>query len=181
MGMKDIERSSRLTDHQKHLIEENLEFAKKVAFKSSVAKSLNKDDVIDLATEALVKAATRYNPDREVKFTSFAYRVIQNHLIDAFKRDFKDVLVPDFEDQQLINRSGDYEVVDFEQKHRLYEFLIKNQHDREINLLIHRYFNNEDKATTQSELTEFYNLSQAQLSYLERKAKERLQQQLSHF
>ena len=180
--MKELERTSQqLTETQKQLIVDNLEFAKKVAFKSSVAKSLNYDDVIDLATEGLIKAATRYQPDREVKFTSFAYRVIQNHLIDVFKRDFKDVLVSDFEDEELLQPSHCNEAAGYEQKQRLYKFLIENQHDREINLLIHRYFNNEDKATTQSELTEFYNLSQAQLSYLEKKGKERLQQQLLHF
>ena len=180
--MKELERSSQqLTETQKQLIVDHLEFAKKVAFKSSVAKSLNYDDVIDLATEGLIKAATKYEAGREVKFTSFAYRVIQNHLIDNFKKDYKDLLVSDFEDETSQQNLISNEMADHEQKQRLYEFLIENHHDREINLLIHRYFNNEDKATTQSELTEFYNLSQAQLSYLEKKAKERVQQQLSKF
>lgn len=177
--MKDLERSSRLTDHQKQLIEDHLEFAIKVAMKSSVAKSLNKDDVIDLAVEGLIKAATRYNPDREVKFTSFAYRVIHNLLIDKLKQGCnKELLVGSFEEEAFIRPLRSYdEIEQHEQKQRLYDFLIQNQHDREINLLIHRYFNTEDKVITQAELTDFYQLSQSQLSHLEKKGKDRIRQQ----
>ena len=179
MGMKDIERSSRLTDQQKHLIEENLEFAIKVAMKSSMAKSLNKDDVVDLAMEGLVKAATRYQSDRGVKFMTFAYCVIHNLLIDKLKQGgSKELLVDNFEDETFIRPFHDQTELDqHEQKQRLYEFLIQHQHDREINLLIHRYFNMEDKVITQSELTDFFQLSQSQLSHLERKGKERIRQQ----
>ena len=177
--MKDLERSSRLTDQQKHLIEENLEFAIKVAMKSSMAKSLNKDDVVDLAMEGLVKAATRYQSDRGVKFMTFAYCVIHNLLIDKLKQGgSKELLVDNFEDEAFIRPFHDQTELDqHEQKQRLYEFLIQHQHDREINLLIHRYFNMEDKVITQSELTDFFQLSQSQLSHLERKGKERIRQQ----
>ena len=179
MGMKDLERSSRLTDQQKHLIEENLEFAIKVAMKSSMAKSLNKDDVVDLAMEGLVKAATRYQSDRGVKFMTFAYCAIHNLLIDKLKQGgSKELLVDNFEDEAFIRPFHDQTELDqHEQKQRLYEFLIQHQHDREINLLIHRYFNMEDKVITQSELTDFFQLSQSQLSHLERKGKERIRQQ----
>ena len=48
-------------------------------------------------------------------------------------------------------------------------------------MLIHRYFADEDKPTTQADLTAFYNLSQSQLSHLERKAKERIRKELGIF
>lgn len=182
--MKELERSSQLTDDQKKLIEENLEFAHKVALKSDFARSLNSDDVIDIATEALVKAAMHFDQKKGVKFTSFAYRVIMNFLADKVKKDhnYKDILVAEFKEEYLQALQQDYtDVCYHEQKQRLYDFLIKHQHDREINLLIHRHFNNEDKVITQFELSEFFDLSQSQLSHLEKIAKERIQQELVHF
>lgn len=174
-------RSSQLTPYQQQLIVDHFEYAQKVAFKSSLAKSMPHDDLIDLAIEGLVKAATCFQPEREVKFTSFAYRVIHNHLIDKWKKDYKELPVSDFDEGLVVQNTVDNELRQHDQRQRLHDFLIQNQHDREINLLIHRYFNCEDKPTTQSDLTSFYNLSQAQISYLEKKGRERIQQQLHHF
>lgn len=177
---QEHERSGRLTDEQKQLIEDHMDFAKKVAFKSNASKSLDYDDVIDLALEALVKAAIRFDPTRENKFTTYAYRVIQNHLVDAVKKYNKEILVDSLHETEPIQ--SDLESSDMKMnQQRLYEYLIKYQHDREINLLIHRYFADEDKITTQADLTTFYNLSQAQLSHLERKAKDRIRKELVHF
>lgn len=176
---QEHERSSRLTDEQKQLIEENIDFAKKVAFKTNASKSLNYDDVIDLTLEALVKAATCYDTSRQSKFTTYAYRVIQNHLVDAVKRLNREILVDSFEEE-----AGHPEVkvgINELKKQQVYDYLIKHQHEREINLLIHRYFADEDKPTTQADLTAFYNLSQSQLSHLERKGKERIKKELGIF
>lgn len=178
MEMKEFERSSRLTDDQKKLLEENFEFAKKVAFKSSIANSMNKDDVVDIAIEALIKAVKSFDENRNVKFTSFAYRVIQNHLIDVFKKNYKKEVLTDNVGEEAVATDDLTQLFEIdEKKQKLYEFLIKHQHDREINLLIHRYFNDDDKITTQSELAKFYQLSQPQLSHLERRGKERLRKE----
>lgn len=177
---QEHERSSRLTDEQKQLIEENIEFAKKVGFKSNAAKTLNHDDVVDLAIEALIKAAACYDTSRQSKFTTYAYRVIQNHLVDAVKRLNREILIESFDEEEAGHQEANSGVNEFK-KYQLYDYLIQHQHEREINLLIHRYFADEDKPTTQADLTAFYNLSQSQLSHLERKAKERIRKELGIF
>ena len=174
-----MERTSRLSDRQNELIVEHFDFAKRAAFKCSVAKSLNASDVIDLAIEGLIKAAMRYDESKEVKFTSFAYRVIHNHLIDVFKRDFKEYVTDEIELEQPPSDQDSFELMMHENRERLHTWLIEHQHDREIKLLIHRYYADSNRLTTQSELTSFFELSQAQLSYLEKKAKDRLKQALA--
>tara|TARA_Y100000034_G_scaffold128658_1_gene183704 strand:+ start:4642 stop:5367 length:726 start_codon:yes stop_codon:yes gene_type:complete len=66
-----------LTDEQRKLVEDNVGFAYKVASNYRVTDSMLREDLLQEAVFALMIAATDFDPDRGVKFISFAVHRIQ--------------------------------------------------------------------------------------------------------
>lgn len=180
--MKDIERSSlQLTPQQNQLIEDHYEFVIADALSMNVSKWLHPHDVVDIAQEALIAAAIKFDPTRSTKFTTYAHRVVYHKLVDYSRREEKEFskLKELLEDEEVPQQLDDL-MRHFErsyQKDKLYDYLVHHQEDRGIKLLIHRYFFG-DKVVKQSDLSKQFNLSQSHLSFLENEAKKKIKNDL---
>ena len=74
-----------MTEIQKKLAEENIRLAYYIANKSSVP--LDAEEKISLALLGLTKAAASYDPDKGIKFTTFATVVMTNELLMGLRRE----------------------------------------------------------------------------------------------
>lgn len=78
---------------QNKLVEANLRFAVKTAYKY-VGQGLDIEDLVVIASEALMYAATKYNPDKGTKFISYAVWWIKDYLSKAICEEGQDVRLP---------------------------------------------------------------------------------------
>lgn len=83
----------KMTKEQEKLVNENIKLAGFVArkflhyFNNSTAYSY--DDVFQIASIGLCKAAETYESDRDCSFSSYAYTVMRNEIADAAKHEYR--------------------------------------------------------------------------------------------
>jgi RNA polymerase sigma factor FliA len=73
----------------KNLIEENLEFARRMVLKAMTNFAIPRDyydEILAAAHLGLVEAARNFKPELKVKFTSFAYLRIKGSIIDQMRQ-----------------------------------------------------------------------------------------------
>lgn len=95
------------------LIEENLEFVRRMAFKSlkyvpdEKRGMVSYDDIFSAGCVGLINAAKKYKKDRAVKFTTYAYRWVKGEMIrELIFYIGKDALLVDDEELNRIASKG---------------------------------------------------------------------------
>lgn len=64
----------------------NLKLVYKIAYKYTSNKTHNYDDLFSIGLVGLVKAVDRFNCEKSVEFSTFAYRCIENEILMSFRK-----------------------------------------------------------------------------------------------
>ena len=82
-------KQNRLTEHQQQIVEENMGLVGKVITERVLAPDklglFTRGDLFQIGCEGLCKAAASFKDNGKGQFSTFAYRVIHNHIIDAMR------------------------------------------------------------------------------------------------
>lgn len=84
--MQEIVRNERMnTDTKTELIEKNMKLVFFIAQKYFYA-GIEKEDVVSVGSLGLVKAANSFNPNKDVKFGTYAAKCIENEILMSVRR-----------------------------------------------------------------------------------------------
>ena len=175
------------------LIERNLRLVAHVV-KKYQGTDVELDDLISIGTIGLIKAVSTYNLEKGSRLGTYAARCIENELLMYFrskKKTAKDVSLyepigTDKEGNQIklvdIVESGEPElwerVVEKKNIQRLYEILPEVLDEREEWIIRYRYGLYNTKPLTQREIAKYLGISRSYVSRIEKKALEKLRQEL---
>ncbi len=77
----------------------------KIAWSFARSTRMDFDDLFQEGCIALLEAEEKFDPDRGVRFSTFAYWAIKNHILNYINREKKKTLLP-LDDEQLPADSG---------------------------------------------------------------------------
>jgi RNA polymerase sigma factor (sigma-70 family) len=172
-----------LTDQQNDLINEHFELAKKLTFHwAKKGKVLSYDDVYDVCISSLVKAAKKYKPNDECKFTTFYYLITQRNIYRAlrdkgYKKREGDLNKISIE-SKVKNSSGELTVIDSFFTEDEYNFIDQSiiesvwcyLNEREEYCIYNQFY----KRRKQSDIAEDLGISQVQVSRIVKKGLDKM-------
>ena len=89
-----------LTKDKEHLVTENIELVNIFVRKWGVKpNSIHYDDYVSAASLGLVKAAISFEPSKKVKFSTYAYKCIQNEMLSYYRKSKKHFRVCSLDEQ----------------------------------------------------------------------------------
>jgi len=181
---------------KKELIERNLRLVVYIAQRFA-STGLNVDDLTGIGTIGLIKAASSFDGEKNIKFATFASRCIENEILMHLRKVNKaksevsldDPLSMDKDGNELvladvIGSDGDTLYKQVEQKMECSNLntLIDNLNKRERIIMKLRYgLNKAGKELTQKEVATALNISQSYISRIEKKVLTKLKNQISSY
>lgn len=176
------------TQSRNKLIEHNLRLVAHIV-KRFEDKDISPDDLISIGTIGLIKGIDSYNPNKNIKITTYVAKCVENEILMHFRSNKKhscDVSLNDFigvdkegNEISLIDviPSNDEELADLIFKNISIELLhnyLNKLNEREKTIIIKRYglFDNEEH--TQKEIAQKLNISRSYVSRIEKRALSKL-------
>ena len=170
------------------LVEHNLRLVAHI-IKKYYQTGANQDDLVSIGTIGLIKAVNTFNPDKNIKLSSYASRCIENEILMYFrnnKKSAQDVSLNDTIDTDKdgnpltlmdIMASDDNIAEDIDTKihiEKLSKFIDETLTKREKQVIIYRYGLYGTDILTQRELAKKLGISRSYISRIEKKALQKL-------
>ena len=166
------------------LVEHNLRLVAHIIKKYYHCVS-DQDDLVSIGTIGLIKAVNTYNPDKNIKLSSYASRCIENEILMHFRNSKKssqdlslnEAIDSDKDGNPLtlmdIMSTEDCILDDIDTKinlEKLYGYMNEVLDNREIEILTFRFGLNNYSPLTQREIASKLNISRSYVSRIEKKA-----------
>ena len=173
---------------KKKLVEHNLRLVAHI-IKKYYANINDQDDLVSIGTVGLIKAVNTYNPDKNIKLSSYASRCIENEILMHFrsvKKRAQDISLNEAIDSDKggnpltlmdIMSCEDNIIDNLDTKIKstqVRDFINSELSSRERKIIILRYGLNNTKPLTQREVAEMLKISRSYVSRIETKALNKL-------
>lgn len=173
----DKEAKSKLVEHNLRLV---AHIIKKYYHNDS-----EQDDLVSIGTIGLIKAINTYNPDKNIKLSSYASRCIENEILMHFRNTKKCALDVSLNESIDTDKDGnpltlmdimsvdDNIADDIDTKinlDNLYKYMDEVLTNREKEILTMRFGLNDTKPLTQREIASKLKISRSYVSRIEKKA-----------
>ncbi len=173
----DKEAKSKLVEHNLRLV---AHIIKKYYHNDS-----EQDDLVSIGTIGLIKAINTYNPDKNIKLSSYASRCIENEILMHFRNTKKSALDVSLNESIDTDKDGnpltlmdimsvdDNIADDIDTKinlDNLYKYMDEVLTNREKEILTMRFGLNDTKPLTQREIASKLKISRSYVSRIEKKA-----------
>lgn len=170
------------------LVEHNLRLVAHI-IKKYYANTNDHDDLVSIGTVGLIKAINTFNPNKNIKLSSYASRCIENEILMYFrsvKKRSQDISLNEAIDSDKdgnpltlmdIMSCEDNIIDELDTKIKSIQvksFINKELTERERTIIILRYGLNDDKPLTQREVAKMLNISRSYVSRIETKALKKL-------
>lgn len=170
------------------LVEHNLRLVAHI-IKKYYANTNDQDDLVSIGTVGLIKAINTFNPNKNIKLSSYASRCIENEILMYFrsvKKRSQDISLNEAIDSDKdgnpltlmdIMSCEDNIIDELDTKIKSIQvksFINKELTERERTIIILRYGLNDDKPLTQREVAKMLNISRSYVSRIETKALKKL-------
>lgn len=170
------------------LVEHNLRLVAHI-IKKYYANNNDQDDLVSIGTVGLIKAINTFNPNKNIKLSSYASRCIENEILMYFRSvkkrsqdiSLNEAIDSDKEGNPLtlmdIMSCEDNIIDELDTKiksRQVKSFINKELTNRERTIIILRYGLNDDKPLTQREVAKMLNISRSYVSRIETKALKKL-------
>lgn len=166
------------------LVEHNLRLVAHI-IKKYYHTSSDQDDLVSIGTIGLIKAINTYNPEKNIKLSSYASRCIENEILMHFRNTKKntqnislnEAIDKDKDGNPLtlmdIMSVDDNIIEEIDTKinlEKLYSYMKEVLSEREIQILTLRFGLKGHKPLTQREISKMLNISRSYVSRIEKKA-----------
>lgn len=173
----DVEARNKLVEHNLRLVAHII--------KKYYAKESDHDDLVSIGTIGLIKAINTYNPDKNIKLSSYASRCIENEILMYFRNSKKSSQDMSLSDSIDTDKDGNPLMLidvlavedDFTEEledkiniSKLNRYIKEILDEREQTIIILRYGLNGNKPLTQREVAQKLNISRSYISRIEKKA-----------
>ncbi len=167
------------------LIEHNLRLVAHIVKKYYSSNQAAHDDLISIGTIGLIKAINSYDPDKNIKLSSYASRCIENEILMHFrnsKKSSQDISLNEAIDtdkdgnpltlMDVLAVDENYaDELDIKIKsQKLSEYINSELDERERKIIILRYGLNGKEPLTQREVAKLLGISRSYISRIEKKA-----------
>ena len=181
-----------IEDNKELLITHNLRLVVYIA-KKFESKTTTTEDLVSIGTIGLMKAVKTFNPDKNIKFATYASRCIENEILMHLRKvnnmkvemSFDEPLSVDWDGNELTLRDvlgtepdDVFEPIEYTDEKRLLLKIVNDLPEKEKNLMIMRFGLNGNKAMTQKQLANSLGISQSYISRLEKKILEKIRNEL---
>ena len=181
-----------IEDNKELLITHNLRLVVYIA-KKFESKTTTTEDLVSIGTIGLMKAVKTFNPDKNIKFATYASRCIENEILMHLRKvnnmkvemSFDEPLSVDWDGNELTLRDvlgtepdDVFEPIEYTDEKRLLLKIVNDLPEKEKNLMIMRFGLNGNKAMTQKQLANSLGISQSYISRLEKKILEKIRTEL---
>lgn len=173
----DVEARNKLVEHNLRLVAHII--------KKYYAKESDHDDLVSIGTIGLIKAINTYNPDKNIKLSSYASRCIENEILMYFRNSKKSSQEMSLSDSIDTDKDGNPLMLidvlavedDFTEEledkiniSKLNRYIKEILDEREQTIIILRYGLNGNEPLTQREVAQKLNISRSYISRIEKKA-----------
>lgn len=174
------------------LIHHNLRLVAHVT-KKYYANRQDPDDLISIGTIGLIKAVDSFNPEKKVRFATYAAKCIENELLMNFRSARKEKGTLYISDPIETDREGNSLTLNdivaddilieeafenAEEKENLRTLVNRTLSGRERQIILLRYGFSGGEALTQQQVANILNISRSYISRLEKKAVEALREEI---
>lgn len=181
-----------IEDNKELLITHNLRLVVYIA-KKFESKTTTTEDLVSIGTIGLMKAVKTFNPDKNIKFATYASRCIENEILMHLRKvnnmkvemSFDEPLSVDWDGNELTLRDvlgtepdDIFEPIEYTDEKRLLLKIVNDLPEKEKNLMIMRFGLNGNTAMTQKQLANSLGISQSYISRLEKKILEKIRTEL---
>lgn len=181
-----------IEDNKELLITHNLRLVVYIA-KKFESKTTTTEDLVSIGTIGLMKAVKTFNPDKNIKFATYASRCIENEILMHLRKvnnmkvemSFDEPLSVDWDGNELTLRDvlgtepdDVFEPIEYSDEKRLLLKIVNELPEKEKNLMIMRFGLNGNTAMTQKQLANSLGISQSYISRLEKKILEKIRNEL---
>ena len=171
-------------DARNKLVEHNLRLVAHI-IKKYYAKESEHDDLVSIGTIGLIKAINTYNPEKNIKLSSYASRCIENEILMHFRNSKKSAQDMSLSDSIDTDKDGNplmlidvlaveddftEELEDKVSISKLNRYINEVLNEREKTIIIMRYGLNGKKPLTQREVALKLNISRSYISRIEKKS-----------
>ena len=176
------------SDYRSELICKNVRLVYFIVYKKYLYSGYEFDDLISIGMLGLIKAVDTYDVDKNVMFSSYALKCIENEILMTFRKSIKEDLNFSLDNTYSDKDGSKYSLLDtlsdksidveeeYNEKETILEIrkIIEELPPRD-KLIVSLYFGFiDDKRYTQKEIAEIINISQAQIARLLKKNLEKL-------
>lgn len=170
------------------LVEHNLRLVAHI-IKKYYGKQNEQDDLVSIGTIGLIKAVDTFNPDKNIRLSSYASRCIENEILMHFragKKTAQDISLNETIDTDKdgnpltlldIMAVDDHILDDLDKKlntQKLGKFINEELTEREKTVIVLRYGLNGKEPMTQKNVAKLLNISRSYVSRIETKALKQL-------
>lgn len=170
------------------LVEHNLRLVAHI-IKKYYGKQNEQDDLVSIGTIGLIKAVDTFNPDKNIRLSSYASRCIENEILMHFragKKTAQDISLNETIDTDKdgnpltlldIMAVDDHILDDLDKKlntQKLGKFINEELTEREKTVIVLRYGLNGNEPMTQKNVAKLLNISRSYVSRIETKALKQL-------
>ena len=170
------------------LVEHNLRLVAHI-IKKYYGKQNEQDDLVSIGTIGLIKAVDTFNPDKNIRLSSYASRCIENEILMHFraaKKMSQDISLNETIDTDKdgnpltlldIMAVDDHILDDLDKKlnmQKLGKFISEELTEREKTIIVLRYGLNGSEPMTQKNVAKLLNISRSYVSRIETKALKQL-------
>lgn len=170
------------------LVEHNLRLVAHI-IKKYYGKQNEQDDLVSIGTIGLIKAVDTFNPDKNIRLSSYASRCIENEILMHFragKKTAQDISLNETIDTDKdgnpltlldIMAVDDHILDDLDKKlntQKLGKFISEELTEREKTVIVLRYGLNGNEPMTQKNVAKLLNISRSYVSRIETKALKQL-------
>ena len=174
------------------LIKHNLRLVAHIA-KKYYGSSIENEDLMSIGTIGLIKAVESYSKDKQIKFSTYASKCIQNEILMKIRKNknLENVLyLDDSIDNEKSNSrltlkdslQDDFNVSDYcelqQEKQQLLRLVVQKLDARQRQVVILRYGLFGNNAKTQQEVSEILGISRSYVSRIEKAALEKLREEI---
>lgn len=174
------------------LIKHNLRLVAHIA-KKYYGSSIENEDLMSIGTIGLIKAVESYSKDKQIKFSTYASKCIQNEILMKIRKNknLENVLyLDDSIDNEKSNSrltlkdslQDDFNVSDYcelqQEKQQLLKLVVQKLDARQRQVVILRYGLFGNNAKTQQEVSEILGISRSYVSRIEKAALEKLREEI---
>ncbi|MGN0452938.1 MAG: RNA polymerase sporulation sigma factor SigK [Ruminococcus sp.] len=176
------------------LVEHNLRLVAHIIKKYYANKS-DHEDLVSIGTIGLIKAINTFNPDKNIKFSSYASRCIENEILMHFRNGKKSAQDISLNEAIDTDKDGNpltlIDVLAVEENfadeldnklniEKLSEYISSELDEREKTVIMLRYGLNGNEPLTQREVAEKLGISRSYISRIEKKALLSLRKKFEH-
>lgn len=176
------------------LVEHNLRLVAHI-IKKYYGRQNEQDDLVSIGTIGLIKAVDTFDPDKNIRLSSYASRCIENEILMHFraaKKTAQDISLNETIDTDKdgnpltlldIMATDDHILDDLDRKlntQKLGKFINEELSEREKTVIVLRYGLNGKEPVTQKEIARLLGISRSYVSRIETKALKRLRKRFEN-